>query len=59
MRTILHLLTRPTDELTLALIATQRTLPDTQADVIDLTVPAPDYDAVVEKIFAADSVEVA
>jgi hypothetical protein len=58
MRTILHLLTRPEDELTQALIAGQRTLSEMTIETIDLTVVAPDYNATVEKIFAADSVEV-
>jgi hypothetical protein len=58
MRTILHLLTRPEDELTQALITGQRTLPEMTIETIDLTVVAPDYNAAVEKIFAADSVEV-
>ncbi len=58
MRSILHILTRPEDELTSAVIAGQRALPDTAAEVADLTVSAPDYDAVVERIFAADSVQV-
>ena len=58
MRTILHILTRPEDELTQALIAGQRSLPEMTIETINLTGVAPDYNAVVEKIFAADSVEV-
>ena len=58
MHAILHILTRPEDELTSAVIAGQRALPDTTVEVADLTLAAPDYDAVVEKIFAADSVQV-
>jgi hypothetical protein len=58
MRNILHILTRPEDELTRPVIAAQRAQSDTVVEVADLTVPAPDYDAVVEKIFAADSVQV-
>lgn len=58
MRNILHLLTRPEDDLTQALIAGQRALPETTIETVDLTVVAPDYNAAVEKIFAADSVEV-
>ena len=58
MRAILHILTRPEDELTRELIARQRTLAETKVDVVALTADAPDYNALVEKIFAADSVEV-
>ena len=58
MRTILHLLTRPEDEQTRELITRQRALPETTVAIADLNGAAPDYDGVVEKIFAADSVEV-
>ena len=58
MRTILHILTRPEDELTRELIERQRALPETRIDVVALANEAPDYDALVEKIFAADSIEV-
>ena len=58
MRTILHILTRPEDELTRELIVRQRALPETKLEVVELTAPAPDYDALLEKIFTADSVEV-
>ena len=58
MRTILHILTRPEEELTRELIAQQRALPDTRVEVVKLT-GEPDYGALIEAIFAADSVEVA
>ena len=58
MRAILHILTRPEDELTRPVISGQRALPDTLVEVADLTGPAQDYDAAVEKIFTADSVAV-
>ena len=58
MRTILHILTRPEDDLTRALLEGQRALPETRVEVTALTEHAPDYDAVVEKIFSADSIEV-
>ena len=57
MRTVLHILTRPEDELTQQLIASQSALPDTQVEVIRLDQATPDYDALLEKIFTADSVE--
>ena len=58
MRTILHILTRPADELTRELIAKQRELPETKVEVVELTQANPDYDALVQKIFSADSIEV-
>jgi hypothetical protein len=58
MRTILHILTRPEDELTRELIAQQRGLPESKIEVVELAGSAPDYDTLVEKIFAADSIEV-
>jgi hypothetical protein len=58
MRTILHILTWPEDELAQELMARQRTLPETKVEVVELIGDAPDYAALVGKIFAADSVEV-
>ena len=58
MRTILHILTRPADGLTRELIAKQRELADTRVEVVELTANEPDYKALVEKIFVADSVQV-
>jgi len=58
MRTLLHILTRPEDELTQSLLAQQRSLSDTTIEIVRLDAPAPDYDALLEKIFTADSVEV-
>ena len=58
MRTILHILTRPADELTRELIAKQRELPETQVEAVELTADAPDYDMLVQKIFSVDSIEV-
>lgn len=58
MRTVLHILTRPEDEMTQSLLAQQGTLVDTTVEVVRLDGPSPDYDALLEKIFTADSVEV-
>ena len=58
MRTILHILTRPEDELTRELIERQRALPETKVETAALVEGTADYDVVVEKIFAADSIEV-
>ena len=58
MRTILHILTRPEDELSRTVMAGQRALPEVVIEAVELTGPAPDYNSLVEKIFTADSVEV-
>lgn len=58
MRTLLHILTRPQDELAGDTIERQRAFPDTTVEVVDLANRDPDYDALVERIFAAQSVEV-
>jgi hypothetical protein len=58
MRTILHILTHPDEELARELIERQRALPDTEVEVAALTGDAPDYDKVVVQIFSADSIEV-
>ncbi len=58
MRTILHIVTRAEDALSRDVIERQREFADVQIDVVELTASAPNYDALVEKIFAADSIEV-
>ena len=58
MRTILHILTRPADELTNQLAEQQRLLSETKVELADVTGGSVDYDALVQRIFAADSVEV-
>jgi hypothetical protein len=58
MTTILHILTRGTDELSQRIIEAQRALPDTRIEVMDLPPEGADYTAVVENIFASDSIEV-
>jgi hypothetical protein len=57
MRTLLHLRTRPEDDLTRDLITRQRALPETTVKIMDLTKDA-DYDKVIEEVFAADSIHV-
>ncbi len=56
MPTQLHILTRPADELVTTLLNRERAAGQTQIEVVDLTQPVPDYPALVEKVFAADSV---
>ena len=48
MRTVLHILTRPEDELTREVIAKQRMLADTKVEVVELTGGEPDYGALIE-----------
>ena len=55
MRTVLHIFTRE-DELGFQLAEQQRALPDTKVEVVVLN-NATDYNAVLDQIFAADSVE--
>ena len=59
MANTLHILTRPDDALPREIIACQRAQKAPEVvEVFDLTVPAPDYSALLEKVFAADSVAV-
>jgi hypothetical protein len=58
MKMILHILTRPEDALAQMIIQRQQKAGGTMVDVVDLTQPNPDYDALLEKIFVADSLEV-
>jgi hypothetical protein len=57
MRRVLHILTRPEDALARELIARQQTAVGLKVEVVDLTLPEPDYKALLEKIFQAESVE--
>lgn len=56
MPTQLHILTRPADELVTTLLERERAASQTQIEVVDLTQPNPDYGALVDRVFAADSV---
>ena len=58
MRHVLLVLTQSMNPLNDIVTATERTLPDTQVTVVDLTTDAPDYSALLERIFEADSVQV-
>ena len=58
MAAILHILTKPDDALAQTIMAAQAAQPDNRVETVDLTQPHPDYAALVEKIFAADSVAV-
>lgn len=58
MRILLHVLTKPADELTAKIIAAQKSKPENQVEIVDLAHGDPDYKMLLEKIFAADSVHV-
>lgn len=58
MRHILLVLTQSLDPLNDIVTATERTLPDTDVRIVDLTVESPDYRQLLEAVFAADSVQV-
>jgi hypothetical protein len=58
MTLILHILTKPSDDLVRSVLAEQTRQAGLRVETVDLTQPDPDYDALVEKIFTADSVEV-
>jgi hypothetical protein len=58
MPTLLHILTQPDDSLANEIIAKQQSKPENKIDVVDLTQADADYKKLLEKIFAADSVQV-
>jgi hypothetical protein len=57
MRHILHILTRPDDALAREVMARQQNAAGNIVEPVDLTQTEPDYKALLEKIFQADSVE--
>ncbi len=52
----LHILTGPKDELVDRLLRVQQSQPNSEVVVVDLTAPEPDYEALVRKVFEADSI---
>ena len=56
MPTFLHILTRPADPLVEGILAAQKDQVDSRVLVVDLTVPEPDYGALVRQVFEADSI---
>ena len=58
MRQLLHIVTKPNDNLARKMLENEQSLPDTKVDVVDLTQRNPDYNQLVEKIFSADSIHV-
>ena len=57
MKTLLHLLNQPADDLVLAVVSAQKSNPENTVTVIDLSRPETDYRAVVESVFSADSIQ--
>lgn len=57
-RAVLHVLTTAEEALATELIAAQRTDPRSVVWVFDLRSPAPDYDTLLDAVFAADSITV-
>ena len=57
MRRVLHILTRPGDPLARELSARQKNAAGNKVETVDLTLPEPDYKALLGKIFEAESVE--
>lgn len=58
MRRVLVILTGPSEPLDEKLMRCEQSLPDTVVERIDLTTEKPDYEQLLESIFAADSVQV-
>jgi hypothetical protein len=57
MPRVLHILTRPDDALPCELMAWQKNAAGDKVEVVDLTLPEPDYKALLRKVFAAESVQ--
>lgn len=58
MRRLLHVLTQPDDSLADEIITAQQMQSDLEVTVVDLSEREPDYPALLEAIFAADSITV-
>jgi hypothetical protein len=52
----LHILLRSPDEFVEQILVAVQQQPGLAVEVVDLTQPEPDYDALVQRVFAADSV---
>jgi hypothetical protein len=58
MALVLHILTHEADELVRQVIASQREIPETRVEVVNLEAGRPNYAALISAIFDADSIEV-
>lgn len=57
-RRVLIVVTKSLDPLNDIVTGVQRTLPDHAVTIADLTVENPDYEALLDRVFDADSVQV-
>lgn len=58
MRRVLLVITQSLDPLNDIVTSVEKTLPDVTIEVADLTIGEPDYDRLLDAIFAAESVQV-
>jgi hypothetical protein len=58
MRKALHILTKENDAEAREILSRQRARPDCESETVSLAAGQPDYAALLEKIFAADSISV-
>jgi hypothetical protein len=58
MKTILHILIRPDDPTARTVLEGQQRDSELKVEVADLTASQPDYDALIEAVFRADSIAV-
>ena len=58
MRKILLIITKSLDPLDEVVIAQERLLPGREVKSVDLTAAEPDYRALIQEIFSADSIQV-
>jgi hypothetical protein len=58
MRRLLHILTSENERRAREIIDWERAQPDSEVEVVDLRKTEPDYRALLEAIFAADSIAV-
>ena len=58
MRRLLHVVTQVNEPLAAEIIRLQRQRPDCEVEVVELMPPDLDYEALLERIFAVDSVQV-
>ena len=58
MRRLLHILTSENERRAREIIDWERAQPDSEIEVVDLRETEPDYRALLEAIFAADSIAV-
>ena len=58
MRSLLTIITKTEDAFVTEVIQRQSTQPDCRVEIVDINAAEPDYEALLEKIFSADSVQV-